>query len=61
MQAMLKEEIFKQLDHLSDVGGDIVKAQFIAHLCNLGKITEAEALKITEEYIAYCEKRNKKP
>lgn len=58
---MQKEEIFKQLDFLSDAGGNVVKAQFIAHLCHLGKITEAEAVKLTKEYIAYCEKRDKKP
>lgn len=56
---MQKEDIFKQLDFLSDAGSDVVKAQFIAYLCKLGKITETEAVKITKEYIAYCERRKK--
>lgn len=41
---MRKEDIFKQLDSFSDRGGDIMKAEFIAHLCNIVALTEREAI-----------------
>ncbi|OBX81935.1 Uncharacterised protein [Haemophilus aegyptius] len=52
---MRKENIFRQLDSFSDRGGDIMKAEFIAHLCNIGTLTEREAIDPTE-YIKRCEK-----
>lgn len=53
---MRKEDIFKQLDSFSDRGGDIMKAEFIAHLCNIGALTEREAIDLTTEYIKRCKK-----
>ncbi|MCK9140952.1 hypothetical protein MZB18_01595 [Haemophilus influenzae] len=53
---MRKEDIFRQLDSFSDRGGDIIKAEFIAHLCSIGSLTEREAIDLTTEYIKRCEK-----
>lgn len=53
---MRKEDIFRQLDSFSDRGGDIIKAEFMAYLCNIGALTEREAIDLTTEYIKRCEK-----
>lgn len=53
---MKKEDIFRQLDSFSDRGGDIIKAEFMAYLCNIGTLTEREAIDLTTEYIKRCEK-----
>ena len=53
---MRKEDIFRQLDSFSDRGGDIIKAEFMAHLCNIGALTEREAIDLTTEYIKRCKK-----
>ena len=55
---MRKEDIFRQLDSFSDRGGDIIKAEFIAHLCNIGALTEREAIDLTTEYIKRCKNSN---
>lgn len=49
-------ELWGQLDSFSDRGGDIMKAEFIAHLCNIVALTEREAIDLTTEYIKRCEK-----
>lgn len=53
---MRKEDIFRQLDSFSDCGGDIIKAEFMAHLCNISALTEREAIDLTTEYIKRCKK-----
>ncbi len=53
---MRKEDIFRQLDSFSDHGGDIIKAEFMAYLCNIGALTEREAIDLTTEYIKRCKK-----
>ncbi|KKZ56479.1 hypothetical protein [Haemophilus haemolyticus] len=53
---MRKEDIFRQLDSFSDRGGDIIKAEFMAYLCNIGALTEREAIDLTTEYIKRCKK-----